>query len=511
MKSIPIAFIFVLALGGAPVYAVHTASVVDTSGWCQYTCRDFTVVSQRSEADTAAWAANLNQFLHAMKGRLPEDPRLLGPLTMVLFSSASDFWASAPVLDNGNPMRDLANFVGSGGWGAMVASSDRESDELNQRFIFQGGVEWLLSADHRHIPHALRIGLKEVYGAYVIKNNREIFGQPPQGYTSRLQRATNHLLGNNDRFLKIEDLLSVKDMNLVSDRHGESMFFVESWGFAHFLLFSKDMAKEHAMERLLDAFARHATPHDAMREAFGDGVDTINSRFYNYIRGGDFYELGRPIEPAPLVGSPAPADPAFVASVLARLEVIAHHPDVARSYAEQAIRMAPDDVRPREALALVDYSAGRHAEAAADCGEAIRLGTRDGWTWEENAEEIAGVAGLGDTAGITPEKAREAINASEKAIICCKGLQRAYEFMATLIPIANHVTPDDGKFLVFGRMLMPNDGWIEIGHAQWARRVHDQSLALAIIGDVLSRSASLTPQEIERARILQREWTSGSG
>jgi len=513
MKTIKAAVMLVLAFGSAAAATAHTAQMVSTQGWRTCADPDFTVVSQMSDSDTAVWADRLNQFLHAMEGRLPVDPRTLGPLTLVLFNRRSDFWDSAPVLKNGDPLQGLGGFSSSGGWGAMEAKSADDSDEEMQRSVYAAGVDWLLSGVQVRLPRALRIGLKEVYGGYVVENHREIFGQPPRGWTSRLQRAADHPLATDDRFLKVEELLEANDMNLVADRHGVSLYYVEAWGFAHFLLFSKDMAKQHAMTKLFDAFAHHATPPEALREALGDEADTINSRFAEYIRGGDFYEVARPYEAVPPIAAPAPADPAFVAAILARLEAGARNLDVARGYAEQAIQLAPADPRPREALALVDYVSDRHAEAAADCREALRLDSRDGWTWYEMADEVSrqgtGDPDLSRRDRVTPEQAREVVNDAEKAIIYCKSLKLAYDRVAGFVPGADHVTEDDGKFLVLGRTLFPDDGWIEIGHAQWARRVNNQALALAILDDVLSRSSSLTPQETARARHLRRQWTTG--
>ena len=291
------------------------------------------------------------------------------------------------------------------------------------------------------------------------------------------------------------------------------MFHVESWGFAHFLIFSKDMEKEHAMEKLLNAFAHKATPHEAVRAAFGDQADTIDSLFFNYIRGGDFYESEQPLQTLPLEGSPVPAPPALVAATLAQLEASVNNLDVAGSYATQAVRLAPDDARSQDALALVDFTARRHPEAAADCRNAIRLGTRNGWTWfmaSVEAGQTMGNPEPGSGNRLSPDGAREAVNDAEKAILCCRGIEAAYNRVANLIPIVDHVTEDDGKFLMLGRTLFPNSGSIEIGHAQWARWVGDQALAVRILGDVQARSAEVSPAEVARARSLEREWAGPS-
>ena len=493
----------------------HAAQPVSLQGWHQYADSDFTIISQMNEADTAAWTGRINQFIHAMKGRLPGDPRILGPFTLVLFENNDDYWASAPILKNGSPLPNVAVYERSGGWGAIAAASDLGSDERTQRILLESCVGWLLSADHRYRPRALTQGLNEVYGAYVIENGAEIFGRPIRGGTSRLQRAVKNSLNNAETFLRIEDLLAVGDISLVADVHGVQMFELESWGLAHFLLFSKDMAKQHAMERLLAAFSHSHNPHDALREAFGDGADTLNSRFRNYILGGDFFEVAAPVELAPLAAPITAADPAVVAAILGRLEASTNHLDAARSHAAEGIRLAPNDVMPRETLALADFMAHNHDEAVADCREAIRLGTRDGWTWLE-ASELVGRTGHGGTDSAAPveltaAQARDAINTAEKAILFCRGLEVAYARVGELMTKASEVTEYDGRFLAMGRMLFPNNGWIEIGHAQWAHRTHDEALALKIVADVLSRAGAFAPEVLDRARALQNEWRAGRG
>jgi hypothetical protein len=393
MKSLRPALLLASALF---MSAARAAQPVNVQGWYRYTNPDFTVVSQMSQSDTADWTGRLNQFMQAMRGKLPGDPRVLGPATVVLFSNPSDLHDAAPLRDDGIPSLHLGGFWRSGGWGAIGATCEKGSSEDTQRMVFESCVDWLLSADHRHRPRALSQGISEVYGAYVIENGTEVFGRPVRGWTSRLQRAVNHPIDFNERFLRLEDLLAVKDLNEVADRHAEPLFDVEAWGFAHFLLFSKDMARVHGMERLLNAFAHNRSPHDALVQAFGENADTLNSRFRNYITGGDFFEYTAPIVAAPLSGPPVPASPAEVAATLSRLESAAKRYKEALAYAQEAIQLAPADAQAHQALALVDFAERRHAEAGTDAAEALRLDPSDGPTWF-----IASVA-VGRTDADTP-------------------------------------------------------------------------------------------------------------
>jgi tetratricopeptide (TPR) repeat protein len=268
------------------------------------------------------------------------------------------------------------------------------------------------------------------------------------------------------------------------------------------------MARVHGMERLLNAFAHNRSPHDALVQAFGENADTLNSRFRNYITGGDFFEYTAPIVAAPLSGPPVPASPAEVAATLSRLESAAKRYKEALAYALEAIQLAPADAQAHQALALVDFAERRHAEAGTDAAEALRLDPSDGPTWF-----IASVA-VGRTDADTPvtlnaDQAREAMNDAEHAILASRGMEAAYVRVAALIPGVGDVTDDDGRVLVLGRDLFPNNAWIEIGHAQWAHRAHADALGLKIIADVLKHAADLTPEQSKRALALQNEWSAG--
>jgi hypothetical protein len=509
MRPLRLAFLF---LSCAALAGAHEAKTVDVEGWHLVDMHEMRVISHMRDVDTSEWAGRLNQFAYALKGRLKVDPRMLGPFTLILFKDTSDFWSSVPVLKSGDPMANVAGFSRAGGWGAIAATCERGSSEDTQRMIYESCVNWVMSADHRYRPRALSTGIDEVYGAYVVENGQEIFGQPVRNWTTRLQRAEANSLNNADTFLNIEDLLSVKDMDDRAVAHGTHMFSVESWGFAHFLMFSKEMSKAHGMDRLLDAFSRTRNPHDALTLAFGKDASSINTLFRNYIRGGDFFEYALPVEKAPDPGPLVAADPAEVAASLSHLESTADQLDVARSYATQAIQLDPNSPAPRDALALVDFKAGRGRETEDESKEAIRRGTTDAWTWlEASVALVQGTPGAEDPldlALLSPDQARVAVNVAEKAILMRRSLEAAYIRAARLMPKAVRVTEDDGKFLMLGRTLFPDDGWIEIGHAQWARRMNDEALALKILDDAIAHQDAFSPRQAAEARQLRDEWAS---
>jgi hypothetical protein len=499
MKRIWFATILLLAFASR----LPAAEPVSTSGWQMLATPGFTVVSQLNAADTTAWAQKFNQFLFAMRHRIPGDPRRLTPLTVVLFSSRGDFWNLAPVLKDGDPMHGLAAFSRNNAWGSIEASCLLGSEEDSERVLFQGGAAWMRTADRRPMPNALRVGIDEVFSTYSVEGAKATIGQPPRGWTGRLIRALNSPMNSDGRFLTVTELLSVKDISTVEDRHILYLFFDESWAFAHFLLFSKEMAETHAMDRLIEAFGHDEVPLTALRTALGPMADNIDSRFTTYLRGGDFFQATVPVDAESALGSTTaqPAAPATVAAALAQLEAGAHHPELAESYAAEAVQLAPDAATSYDALTLADSVALKFDDAKAACESATRLHSRNGWTWYLHAQDRrkAGEA-------LSPEQARDVVNDLEKAIKYQPGLELAFTQIATALATANHVTEDDGKFLMFGRILYPEDGWIQVGHAQWAYRTDQPKLALQIIDDVLRSPDKLKPDELKQAQAMKLEW-----
>ncbi|HZZ18428.1 MAG TPA: hypothetical protein VFE25_03620 [Opitutaceae bacterium] len=496
----------------AAALGAHEAHTLGVEGWHEVVTPDMRVISHMGNAETVEWAGRLNQFAYALKGRLKVDPRMLGPFTLILFKDTSDFWSSVPVLKSGDPMANVAGFSRAGGWGAIAATCERGSSEDTQRMIYEACVNWVMSADHRYRPRALGTGIDEVYGAYVVENGQEIFGQPVRNWTTQLQKSEANSLTNAETFLNIEELLSVRDLNEAALAHGTHMFSVESWGFAHFLMFSKEMSTMHAMDRLLDAFSHTRNAHDALAMAFGKDASSINTHFRNYIRGGDFFEIALPVEKAPEPGPLVVADRAEVAAALSHLESTADQLEVARAYAQQAIQLDPNSAAAHDALALVDFKAGRGIETEAESKEAIRRGSQDAWTWLEAS--IALAAGTSpaedpvDLPAISSDQARVAVNVAEKAILMRRSLEAAYIRVARLMPKVVRVTEDDGKFLMLGRTLFPDDGWIEIGHAQWARRMNDNALALKILDDAIAHQDAFTPRQAALAHELRDAWSA---
>ncbi len=478
------------------------AERISIEGWRILPAPGFTVMSQLNDADTTAWTQKFNQFLFAMRHRIPGDARRLAPLTVVLFSSRDDFWVSAPVLRDGDPMRGLAAFSRNNAWGSIEASCLLGSDEDSRRVLFQGGAEWMRTADHRPIPAALRRGIDEVFSTYTVEGKTATIGQPPRGWTGHLIRALNSPMSADGRFLTVAELLSVKDINVVQDSHLLKLFFDESWAFAHFLLFSKEMSESHAMDRLIEAFGHGEAPQAALRTALGPMADNIDTRFTVYLRGGDFFQANVPVDPeSALTTTSQPAAPAAVAAILAELEAGAGHPDLAEGYANDAVKLAPEAAASYDALALAESAANKSVEAKAACETAVRLHTKNGWTWYLNAQDRVRAVDR-----LSPEQTRDVINDLEKAVKYRPGLEPAFKQIASLLETASHVTEDDGKFLVFGRMLYPDDGWLEVGHAEWAHRTDQPKLSLEILDDALRAPEKLKQDELKQAEALKAEW-----
>jgi hypothetical protein len=447
--------------------------------------------------------------VRVLHGHLAFDSRVLRPATFFLFQSRGDLMAFAPAKGGGVPFEEIesgvSSFTRALPWGVVHASSYSGSMEDTRQAVLEGAVQWLLTARAHRLPLALDLGVVKAFGTFYIEHGQGYVGRPPRGYTSFVARAADRFHSTNAPFVPIERLLAETSLSDAVARHGFQMFYAESWAFAHFLIFSREMAGTQAFDRLADAFGRGLSPQEALQQGFGSGAKDINSKFLTYLRGGDFFEEQVPAGDTGL--SVADVPPAAASAGLVRLALAEGHPDFALAYAEGAVSLAPE-AGSYDALALVDSEARRDKEALAACQAAIRLGTRDGWTWNICARSRASLA---QGAPLSPSDARVLLNLEENAVTYRHDLRSAFDSISDLIGTAGEVTGDDGKFIVFGRRLYPADGWLEVGQAEWARRTGDSGLAHRLLDDALAHPENLTASQADRARRMREVLAHAAG
>ena len=482
---------------------------VSTSGWCSVRAPAFTLLSQLDTATTQAYGEQIDLLSRAMLGHIAFDPRVLPPATMVLFQNRGDFIALAPQKSRGVEFEDIQSDVSSysrtSEWGAVDGAAKGGSEEDTRQAIMGGAVQWLVSASRHPLPLAINTGIVKVFSTFYVEDGKEYIGRPPRGITTHLAIAAERALSTTDRYAPVEHLLAEKSLTDIVARRGFQMFYAESWGFVHFLLFSKEMASTRALDRLIDAFGRGLSPHEALQQALGPAAKDIQQRLLNYLKGGDFFEIQAPVEKTALSAAAAPPEEA--ARILARLASGEKHAAYARAYAQQAVSLDPR-AESYDTLALVESDDGQDKEALAASEKAAQLGSRDGWTWNLQARSRARLA-----QGATPSPAnvRELMNLNEKAVSYRHDLKIGFDFIADEVATASRVTEDDGKFIVFGRKLFPSDGWLEVGQAQWARRSNEADLARRLLDDALAHPDNLSPAQAAVARQLRDSWSHPSG
>jgi tetratricopeptide (TPR) repeat protein len=474
---------------------------VATAGWHAVHAPEFTLISDLSASDTRTYADLVELMIKALRGRLPIDSRILPPATLLLFRSRSELMNFKPVDGKGVPFEDIesdvSGFSVTAPWGAIDAAGYDGSDEGTRPALLQGAAAWLFSTQLHPLPLALGIGIRQVFGTFYVENGMTYLGRPPHGAISFVARAAENFHSGDSAYVPIEHLLAETSLADAVARHGFQMLHAESWAFVHYLIFSKEMAGTNALSRLADSFGRGLPAEQALRDALGPAANDINSRFRTYLRGGDFYEERRPVEPTGLVV--VDASPAEAAAALARLAQVERHWPSALAYAQDAVRLGPS-AGSYDTLALVESEAKRDQQALAACQEAIKLGSRDGWTWNLYARSFVH---LYPGHALSPEDARQVLNWDEKAVSYRHDLKLVFDFLPSLIASASRVNPDDGKFIVFGRQLFPDDGWLEVGQAQWAIRSGNPDLARRLLDNVLAHPEKLSAGQAAQARQLR--------
>jgi tetratricopeptide (TPR) repeat protein len=443
------------------------AAPTPDSGWRKLTANHFTVYSQVDDQATRAWANQFNQFIAAVHRLVKVNEALLPPLTVVLFKGDYYYAPYAPLLRNGEKLPAPGFFHSDSSWAATAVQQQVDAQDT-RRLLLEDGVYWYLTANPHRRPLAITHGLATLFSTFEIQDGHAAFGLPRNDMLTYLRLP-------NTKLLPVVQLLGTRTLDPVVAHHDYGLFDMESWALVHYLYFGKPYAGSPAFNTLMAAFAGGRQPAEALQEALGNDARFITTHLQFYIRDGPYQNAVFPLDQTANVTAPFqdPA-PAEVELALARV-AIGEHPPLARTHAENAIRLAPSDPGGYEMLALISAVMTGAPESVAMAQKATELGSKDGMTWyllgEGKARRVLAEHRF------TPAAGREAVNGFEKAILVQPNLERAYVGLANWIGAADHLREDDGKFLAFGVEMFPEQARLRLGEAIFQRRQGDLAAA----------------------------------
>lgn len=486
--------------------AMACAGPLNAAQWRKIVTPRYTIITHASDHLTREMASDLDDFLGYVGKMVIIEPENLKPLTIVLFADDSEFDPFKPLTADGRNIdyvpQEREAYMGSltggiNGW-SEISMAAQDYEHQTRHAMFVGCVFWYLQAMRMPIPPAVGKGTAAVLGTFKRESEHGVIGMVPPGYARILDQWT---------LMPVKRLLAMNmDDAIASDNR--VLFGVESWAFAHYLMFSRWPAQRHAFRLFWEALRDGATADDALVQALGpEGAADVDIDLRAYIHSSRFImkiELGKELENR---GQIAPADPMEVEIALAKASMLARRGPSAAAHGGDAVAHADAAVaaangRPEaydiRAEALASSKApGPDLEKAVD--DALAHGSRSAWTIFKKANFRFDK--INDPAA-SPRETRAVIDLAEQAAHLDSRLRPSFDLVANALPFSDRVTEDDSKLMAFARTYFPSDRWILIGQSAISAKVGQAEKARQLREQALSDDPKLNPHQIPEIRKL---------
>ncbi len=487
--------VFFWIVAALMILASDAAFAKDT--WRTLAKPKFTIVSAASDSRTRDAAANINDFVDCLGHLVQVDQHRLRPLTIVIFATDAEFDAYKPRLKDGRMIDSVqeeldmstGSDTGSGMDWAVIAMAGHYDERATDHVVMAGCAYWYLAALDFRLPLAVSHGAAQMFSTFKRRETHGTFGLPIPLYVKLLNRWP---------LMPVERLLAINDMGSVVLSDQRVVFGAESWALAHYLMFAHGPAERHAFGRFLSALGHHLSPHEALIKALGPKeAAEIDSSLTSYIHS-RWYTIEMDLPPRVRDAQPiVPADTAEIEVALTKVALAAHLP-TALGHADAAVAAGPD--RPETHAIRAEALLREHApkeKIQAEVTAALAHGSQNPGIFLLDAESSLHEASAGAS---EPERARTAVNRAEKSILLNPSIERPFDFIARTLGRCPRVTDDDGKFLEFGRKRFPDDRWILLGQAAFARQRGDAAAAQKLQDEALSEDARLDGSQLKAIR-----------
>jgi tetratricopeptide (TPR) repeat protein len=465
--------------------------------WLRVATAEFTLFTTLSEKEGVIWAEEFAQFIAELR-TLFGFKRPLTPLTIVIFAQTRAFNDYRPLNEKGAPASVAGFFLRHESWAVAGLAGASASDEV-RRTIFHEGVHWFLSAVGYTNPVWVEEGLAELYSTFAVKKGKAEWGQAIPDHVSLLHVSA---------LMPMERLVYLTRGELFVDESARTgIAYAQSWAAVHLLVHG-----ENAKIRRNGLFEFMQLTHDgkpvgeAFRQAVGMDYAAFNRLLQNYLQGGTYYKISRPLQPLPKLTA-APAVPFEVKQALGRLALAAQRREKAMAFARESIGLLPDDPRGYELLGMARQENGDVAGGVEAYTVAVEKGSNDFQPYFElafRAQQAAADAD-GQITSLSPADARRIADNYERAIVLHPRLLAAYQNLAGVVGLAE-TRPHDREYFALGRKIFPKDGMIRVGEAVLTERAGDRAAAIKTV-DELSDERDQPNRVRTYARNLYQAWT----
>lgn len=462
--------------------------------WLRVATAEFTLLTTLPEKEGLVWAEEFAQFIAELRS-LFGFKRPLAPLTIVVFAQTRAFEDYRPLNDKGTPAKVAGFFLRHESWAVAGLAGASASDDV-RRTIFHEGVHWFLSALGRTNPVWVEEGLAELYSTFAVKKNKAQWGQAIPDHVSLLRVLP---------LLPMDRLVHTTRSELFADESVRTgIIYAQSWAAVHFLVHGKsDKIPRNGLFDFMQLAHEGRPIGEAFRQALGIDYVAFDRLLEDYLRGGTYYTMNRPLQTLPKLTA-EPAVRFEVVQALGRLALAAHRREKAVGFAREAIALLPDDPRGYELLGMARQEGGDAAGGAEAYALAVEKGSNDFRPYFElalHAQQAAEAAGQTfDSAA-----ARRIADNYEKAIILHPRFLASYQNLSGILALADPM-PHDRDCIALGRKIFPRDGMIRIGEAVVTERSGDRSAAIKVVDEISDDRDQ--PNRVRLfARNLYETWT----
>jgi tetratricopeptide (TPR) repeat protein len=460
---------------GAPwlLAALAWACSVETAEaeWLKLQAPSFGVISQLSETETRAWAAEFEQFVGALHELYSVDEVPLPPLTIVLFRSAREFAPYRLRTDSGQA-RISAFFGNTGDW-SVIGMPGNGRDAATRETIFHEAVHWFATGSGTPQPLWFAEGLAEVLSTFEVVDGSGRWGRAIEDHVAFLADAG---------LMPMEQMLRASQDDAL---HGEERdrFYPQAWAFVHALMFGNGGADGAT----LAAFLRElevANLDAAVQVAFGKSYDELTSDLTRYLDGGRYGYAEVAIHDRSGEMTIEPASDASVAFALGRLATVGGNLDLASAHAAEVIALAPLSPAGHELSAYAAHEGGELDAVAHALERAIELGSSESWVYATKADRL--LAENQRASGALDEllpaaTARAAADLYERALLLRPRNTAAFAGLAVALLNVDAISAADDAALRSSRTMFPTEGLLLVGQAAAARSRGDTPAAVSLL------------------------------
>lgn len=340
--------------------------------WVNVRSENFTLVGNASEGEIREAAIRLEQY-HSLFARLfaKADAVRSVPTVVIVFKNDETFKPFRPLYE-GQPS-DVAGFFQPGRDVNYIAVSAERGGESAYRTIFHELAHLFIDRRLRGMPLALSEGLAEYYSLCKISESGK-----------RVTLGREHvphlrLLDERD-LLPLSTLLTV-DYNsaIYNERGSRSLFYAQSWAFAHYLLQTDEEEGLQKFSRFLELLADGATVENALSQAFRVNIAEMEKGFKQYARRPSFSTrvavFDRPLEYAKEMHS-ARISEASAQSYMGDLLLHLNRLDEAEAYLQKALTLDANLVTAQASLGMLRLKQKRSSEAVSILRRAAAVDTQ---------------------------------------------------------------------------------------------------------------------------------------